>query len=283
MRNLGTIFNLLKNYPLLIVVAILVGGAWYSYEIFYAREKLTFEGVPKENSLSLKSYARVFRNDAFLVGYSEYRKSPLWVSYRVSKVPDGSKSLKRPSYFKSDERVFFEVTHKDYTHSGYDRGHLAPNYAISTLYGKEAQLETFLMSNIVPQKPNLNRKLWQRLEEVEVKHFTNLADEIWVVTGPIYDENIEELESGVEIPDKFFKIYAMKRDNSVEFLSFIMPQDVKGNERLDKFLSSVDEVEALTNFDFFHKLEDKIEIDKEMNSNPKLWNLERVSNIKGRY
>ncbi len=55
-----------------------------------------------------------------------------------------------------DTLTIAKVTHNDYTHSGYDRGHMAPNYAIATRYGQEAQKETFLMSNIVPQLGNLN-------------------------------------------------------------------------------------------------------------------------------
>jgi len=42
------------------------------------------------------------------------------------------------------------VTSHDYTGSGYNRGHCAPNYAIAVCYGAQAQLETFLMSNILP-------------------------------------------------------------------------------------------------------------------------------------
>jgi hypothetical protein len=35
-------------------------------------------------------------------------------------------------------------------------------------YGPKAQLETFLMSNVVPQRPNLNQKMWEQLEEIEI-------------------------------------------------------------------------------------------------------------------
>jgi len=32
------------------------------------------------------------------------------------------------------------------SHTGYDRGHMAPNYGIDICYGKEAQVETFLLN-----------------------------------------------------------------------------------------------------------------------------------------
>jgi len=65
-------------------------------------------------------------NSAYLTGFCEQRKAPAWVSYRVFKL-DHPDSLPRPSRFLIDERTHAKVSHDDYTHSGYDRGHMAPN------------------------------------------------------------------------------------------------------------------------------------------------------------
>ncbi len=81
----------------------------------------------------------IIENTGFTVGYSELHKNPVWVSYRLFKVDDPV-SGKRPSKFKVDERTEACVRHDDYTHSGYDRGHIAPNYAIATRFGREAQM-----------------------------------------------------------------------------------------------------------------------------------------------
>lgn len=50
------------------------------------------------------------------------------------------------------------VVHKDYTKSGYDRGHMAP--AADMKWSKQAMAESFYMSNICPQVGNLNRGDW---------------------------------------------------------------------------------------------------------------------------
>ena len=52
-------------------------------------------------------------------------------------------------------------------------------------------------------------------------------DEVWVVTGPIFDDDIEKLVSGVEIPDAFYKIIA---DDRPSFRAYIIPQDVAGSK-----------------------------------------------------
>ena len=73
-------------------------------------------------------------------------------------------------------------------------------------HGTAAQRETFFMSNIVPQKPDLNRRIWRLLEERIAKDYAIDFEEVWIITGPVYDEQKETLKSVLEIPDAFFKI-----------------------------------------------------------------------------
>ncbi|NOQ35921.1 MAG: DNA/RNA non-specific endonuclease [Methylococcaceae bacterium] len=271
----------------MLLFSIPLAAGWYGYEVFMARPAHSFQGVPQAQSwLTPSTFTRNFRSDAFLVGYSDMRGNPLWVSYKIKPVPKNAKRLKRPSRFNKDWRSFNKVTHDDYLRSGYDRGHMAPNYAISRLYGKQAQLETFTMTNITPQKPKLNRKLWQRLEAAEIGHFTKLADEIWVTTGTVFTGDKKYLKNGsnVEIPDAFYKVYAMKpKKGEVKLLAFLMPQKVKGNESLAKFVVSIDKIEELTGLDFFHELDDKIEDKLEATVDTKSWQLATVANIPSRF
>ena len=138
---------------------------------------LTSCGISNDNN-NLPYYAglpaseatAIIENTGFTVGYSELHKTPVWVSYRLFRVDDPV-SGERPSRFKVDERTEAKVKHDDYTNSGYDRGHIAPNYAISTRFGRVAQLQTFLMSNICPQLPRLNRQVWKRLEQRVAKTY----------------------------------------------------------------------------------------------------------------
>jgi endonuclease G len=142
------------------------------------------------------------------------------------------------------------------------------------------------MTNISPQKPNLNRKLWQRLEEVEVNYFTQLAPTIWVITGPVFDDKIERLKTAwhVEIPDAFYKIYAMLTpDKQVHLLAFLVPQTVKGDEALDRYLVTVDKIEALTGLDFFYELDDTEETALESTLNSLPWQLKTVNSLPARY
>ena len=209
-------------------------------------------------------------NSAYLTGFCEQRKAPAWVSYRVFKL-DHPDSPPRPSRFLVDDRTLAKVSQDDYTRSGYDRGHMAPNYAIGSRYGAAAQRETFLMSNIVPQKPTLNRTVWRLLEERVAKEYAMSFEEVWIITGPVYDEHKEVLKSGVEIPDAFFKIIVDEVSGKPRVLAFVISQNVTGSDRFSQFLTSVDEVEKETGLDFLAELDDGLEDEIEAANAADVW------------
>jgi len=232
-----------------------------------ATNNIAYGGIPKR--LKSERNFEILRNIAFIAGYSEKRDDPLWVAYRIDK-REKPLYFKRPHGFKPDYRTIARIKSKDYTRTGYDRGHMAPNAAIMTRYGRAAQLETFKMSNVVPQKPNLNRKVWQRLERLEIK-YANKYESVWVITGPIFDDLIEKIHDKVEIPDKFFKIIIDEDKNHIRTLQFIIPQNVRGKESLEKFLTSIDEIEKETNLDFLSPLSDTYEDALESKKPDKVW------------
>lgn len=286
LQLIWTIIKLMIKKPLLLLFFLSLGGGWYFYQRIKFDSSVSFKGLPQTQSIAnLAGWNKTLPSQAFTVGYSDKRGNPLWVAYRLKPVPGNAPLLKRPSHFGTDKRAGNQVTHGDYDKSGYDRGHMAPNYAISALYGKQAQAETFMMTNITPQKPNLNRKVWQRLEEVEIKYFTRLAPTIWVTTGPVFDDAIEYLKTAhnVEIPDAFYKLYAMQNGGKTYLLAFLIPQTVKGNEPLDRYVVTVDRIEELTGLDFFHELEDSEENALEAALNPQPWNIADVSRLPSRY
>ena len=284
MNILFALFRFIRRFPLLSLLVLIIGVCGYAYEF---RENLLYKGEPKATGWGINTWFRTFRNHGFIVGYSDIRGNPLWTEYAIYPVDESIPSLPRPSHFKTDWRAINRVKHDSYTKSGYDRGHNAPNYAISHLYGKEGQSDSFLMTNISPQTPKLNRQFWQRLEEAEVKYFTKLADKVWVITGPVFTGSTERLSSSwrVEIPDAFYKIYITqaKRNQDFKVLAFLVPQTVKGNEPLSQFVTSIDNIEAQTGLDFFSDLDDVIETPLEASIEPQAWDLQAVNNLPSRY
>lgn len=262
--------RVVRRYPAILVLLFALAAGYYGYETQIARPAMAFEGVPKHQNWRDGLTTRIIRNEAFMVGYSEWLGNPLWVTYQIQPRPESFEHLPRPSRFQSDWRstrcllVVACIDHDDYTRSGYDRGHLAPNHVIATRYGVQAQHETFLMTNISPQRPDLNRRAWQRLEEIAANHFSQHYSPFWVVTGPIFSDSPEFMPGNkrIAIPDAFYKIFIRPAEDDgapPQVLAFVMPQDVKGDEDLMMFLTEVRDIEAQTGLNFFHRLDDGVE------------------------
>jgi endonuclease G len=271
--------------PMYILIAPLLFGLWLFYEIWFARPAMTYMGLPQiEKGIASKGWSHILRNEGYMLEYSEQLANPLWIVYKV--IEPQYNSGKRPRSFREDWRSFSSISHKDYTHSGYDRGHMAPNYLIATRYGRQAQKEAFLMTNISPQKGRLNQKSWQRLEELIANDFSEWHGEFWVITGPIFDENPNTIKNTkIAIPIAFYKVLIKpaKGQQSDMALAFIFPQNANPRASLMTFVTTIDEVEEQSGIDLFSALEDSIEDDLEASMTPELWRLPEVANRASRY
>lgn len=243
----------------------------------------SFAGLPRPQHWQPRQWTRVFDNPGFVVGYSEWRRNPRWVAYHLRAAAERADIGPRPGHFTIDQRSLVRVSADDYRRTGYQRGHMAPNYAMAKFFGRPAQLASFQMSNIVPQRPGLNQKLWQRLEELETDVMLPVTGSLYVVQGPIFDAQRAWLPGRVEIPDAFYRIWLRRRGEVLQVLAFVAPQDVAGTESLDIFITTVDEIEALTGLDFFHQLEDVQEAELEARLRPADWDLARHARHPPRY
>ena len=97
-----------------------------------------------------------------------------------------------------EENGYMLPHHRDFTNSGYDRGHMAPNADFNDTY--ENALMTFFIANIWPQTPEVNRVTWLRTE-TETRR---LASEYRaVVVLIIVDEFTDRKVGNISVPSIF--------------------------------------------------------------------------------
>ena len=103
----------------------------------------------------------------YLNCYSYDYKSSKVVAYELDKQNLIGDYIKKRPPFKPDNALKkeYRTYPSNYTNTGYDRGHIIPNASMRAT--KEAQESTFLMSNITPQKPIVNRRVWKDIETRE--------------------------------------------------------------------------------------------------------------------
>src|SRR5205823_932298 len=105
----------------------------------------TFAGYPRCERRECSF--EILEKHGFAVGYSETRRDPLWVAYRLFPV-DPHNHDTRPKGFTVDQDTTAHVGQNCYRvargeTNRFDKGHTAPNSAIDERYGRDAQMDTF--------------------------------------------------------------------------------------------------------------------------------------------
>lgn len=209
----------------------------------------------------------------FTVHFNSLRHVPNYVAYRLKCATIGEKAASSYSGpFFSFEEVKGCPTPEDYTKSGYQRGHMAP--AADMKWSAAAQRDSYVMLNICPQRKELNAGAWRRLEE-KVREWAQRDRELVVITGPVWygDHTYAPSAIGkgrVAVPTHFFKVVVAPYACPMRAIAFVMPNaDVP--DAITHYAVSVDEVERLTGFDFFHTLPDEVQCGMEESVNADGW------------
>lgn len=208
--------------------------------------------------------------DGYAVGYNYQTKNADWVAYHIT-AESVNASYKRSNSFKEDSELpdYARSTLADYSGSGYDRGHLAPSATMD--FSQDSMKQSFLMSNMSPQLPGFNRVGWRILEE-HVRDLANEYNELYVVTGPIYQGNESAIGNNVIIPSAFYKVILDPAFN--EAIAFIVPHRDVSSSELASFVTTIDAVEQQTGLDFFSLIANSTEESMEA----QLWEMWPTSN-----
>ena len=197
-----------------------------------------FESMRREVRYGMPAADQVVFNRHYVIGYSYYFRQAKWALEIVSQ-GDGE----RTGTFRPDYRIpeLFRADLKDFEKSGFDRGHL-----VASANQRDTEIqnsETFLLSNMSPQDPNLNRKRWKELEGA-IRDLNEKKDilETFVICGPIFDFTLpvktigkaDKNEVTLPVPHAYFKsVLTENKKGRLHMWSFILP-----NKNTTKSLAS---------------------------------------------
>lgn len=200
---------------------------------------------------------RIITHKGYTVSYNYDWKIPNWVAYELT-AWEVEGEVPRYDRFKPDPMVPQNetATIDDYKYSGYDRGHMAP--AADMKWDEQVMKESFYLSNICPQNPNLNGGVWKDLEE-QVRDLASQKGKIFVVCGPIVNDTSTTIGANkVVVPQYFYKVLLQENNGEIHTIGFVY-ENVSGKKPMSTYAMTVDDVEKMTKIDFFPSLPNKIE------------------------
>lgn len=231
----------------------------------------------------LEAGEEVIHHSAMSLVYDEQHEQAKWVAHII--LPDIIKgNVGRTNDFRVDPLVktgsatevdyFLKYLKEDSTFEydgyGYDRGHLAPSADFR--WSEKALSESYFYSNMSPQLPELNRRIWAELEGVIRGYIiARPKTELYIVTGPVLHDSLPPIQRSlnkVSIPEKYFKVIVDLHNQ--RGIGFILPNKTSFYP-LVSYSVSIDEVEKLTGINFFPKLDDEVEEGIEEQHEPKEW------------
>lgn len=208
----------------------------------------------------------LIKRKQYVISYNKNKNVANWASWNLNKKWYGK--YNRVSGFKPDNELpesFYKVTTRDYTNTGYDRGHIVASKDRSN--NTTNNKATFLMSNIYPQEPDLNQGPWKRLEDYCRSLCLNKNKELYLIAGGVYKTG-NKLDNNIAIPDSCYKIIIILRrdesllavDENTEVIAVMMPNE-SGIKKVkwETFITTIDRIERSTGYDFLSDVENRIQ------------------------
>lgn len=215
----------------------------------------------------------LLEKEEYVMSYSRDKGTANWVSWHLDEAWLGSAS--RQNDFRADTSLpssWYQVSATDYQYSGFDRGHMCPS--ADRTFSVDDNSNTFYMTNMMPQAPSNNRYAWANLESY-CRSMLEGGYEIYIISGGYglggdgANGYAEYLADGkIQIPSNTWKVVMIIPDGtddvsrvttSTRVIAIDMPNSNSVSSDWTQYLTTVDDIEAVTGYDFFDLVPDSIE------------------------
>ena len=226
-------------------------------------------GVPTETAPTTNEMLLVQRDYVNL--YDTDLLVPLWSAERLEGARFG-KVKDRINCFRRDPRLtnVQAALPSDYKEPIYDQGHLTPDADQDS--SVTAAVNTYMMSNMMPQNCQTNRGIWQILEGI-TRLWAKEHETVYILSGSVFDRDgdglrdpdnmAERMKSNngkrlVAIPSAFYKIIVRKMpDGSLTSLTLLLPHSEANPDSdaavpyLQDHVRTIGDIEKFTGLNLF--------------------------------
>jgi endonuclease G len=193
----------------------------------------------------------------YSLSYNRDNGEANWVSWHLDASWLGSAA--RQNDFRADTTLpagWYQVQATDYSGSGFDRGHMCPSADRTITI--TANSATFLMTNMIPQLPANNQGVWANLESY-CRTLVSQGNELYIVSG---GQGLQYFIANghVAVPANTWKVIIVlpvgsndvsRVTASTRTIAVVIPNSGSIGTDWKAYRVSVDQVEAITGYDFF--------------------------------
>ena len=255
--------------------------------VYSEAARLEFPHLKTENSLVI-----VHRADGdvnYCVEWDYELKSQRWSCYTLNRQQlEGrtSRYTGNPQYPLDPDlplQYYLDRPSEDYEigdyfwGSGFDHGHICPS--ADRLTSRQANFQTFFLTNMQPQYNKFNAGLWADMEnQVRVWARNSGTMMMYVCKGGTIDNRADVLsyiKNRLLVPKYFYMALLLQNAQGYRAMAFWAQNENvdRSGDDLAKYAISIDELEQRTGIDFFCNLPDDIEKTVESTVGYKAWGL----------
>jgi DNA/RNA endonuclease G (NUC1) len=198
----------------------------------------------------------------YSLSYSRAKATPNWVAWRLDTSWLGS--AQRQDDYRPDPDLpaaWYHVTDGDYSNSGYTRGHMTPSGDRTRSVADNSA--TFLMTNFVPQIAENNSGAWEDFEGY-CRSLAQQGSELYIISGG-QGSNGTIAQGRIVAPRYTWKVVLIlpngtddlsRINKQTRTIGLIMPNFLPLSQSAPwrQFRVTVDQVEALTGYNFFSNI-----------------------------
>ena len=243
-----------------------------------AERFLVHRVAPSSNSRdSILNYAVAYDATLFHSRWVAFRFDTDTRPKKVGRKPYSDK----PQYPADPLLARAEALPSDISFNGYDHGHLVAS--ADRLFSREANNQTFYLSNMSPQLAHFNQRYWTALENLvqDLGRRSSFADTLYVVKGGAIDRSAGGLRyvagGRMPVPAHYFMALLKVKNGVYSGIAFWLENKNYGKTGttadMRKHALSIAQLERNTGINFFHNLPDPVEQRVEKDFTLSAWGL----------
>jgi endonuclease G len=215
----------------------------------------------------------LLKKSTFAISYNNTLRHANWVSWETNSTYIGS--TKRTNDFSTDSSLpagFIRVQPDEFFTTGFDRGHVIPS--ADRTFNSTENRETFLMTNMLPQAPGLNRISWNNLEQY-CRDYVRSGYTLFIVAGAYGtggDGSVGAADKigGVNVPKRNYKIIVATKGNNINSITkdaVVIATDFPNSDATTskrdwiRFITTAEEIEKDAKVKLFTGLSTQLQTD----------------------